>query len=87
MKVYSMERYWVENFQGSLADLFCDPSINFSSGPEFTEILQKNGITNPITGEPIIIEQSPGNMIVEKTGDNMVLKICLENGSFYTLYD
>jgi hypothetical protein len=86
-EVYSAERYWVENFRSTLGDLFSDPYIYFSNGPEFTEILQKNGITNPITGEPIIIEQSPGNMIVEITKDNIVMKICLENGSLYTLYD
>jgi hypothetical protein len=86
VNVYSTQRYWVENFQGSLVNLFCDPSINFSNGPELSEILQKNGITNPITGEPIIIEQSPGNIIVETTGDNIVMKICLENGSLYKLF-
>ena len=86
-EVYSVKRYWVQNFQVSLADLFCDPTINPSNGPEFAEILQKNGIPNPITGEPIIIEQSPGNMIVEITEDNIVMKICLENGSLYTLFD
>ena len=80
VNVYSTERYWVEKFQGSLADLFSDPDINPSNGPEFAEILQKHGITNPITGEPIILEQSPGNIIVEKTEDNMALKICLEIG-------
>ena len=38
VNVYSTERYWVEKFQGSLADLFSDPDINPSNGPEFAEI-------------------------------------------------
>jgi hypothetical protein len=65
--------------------LFSEPSNDFSNGSELIDLLQRNGIDNPITGEPIIIEHSPGNMIVEKSGDKSEMKICLENGSLYTL--
>jgi len=84
--IYTVEGYWHQNFQAQLADLFSIPSNNFSNGSELIDLLQRNGIDNPVTGEPIIIEQSPGNMIVEKTGDTIVMKICLENGSLYTLF-
>ena len=84
--VYSVEGNWHQNFYANLADLFSDPSNDFSNGSELIDLLQRNGIDNPITGEPIIIEHSPGNMIVEKSWDKIDMKICLENGSLYTLY-
>ena len=84
-EVYTVNGFWYQNFRANLADFFSDPSKRFSNGSELISLLQKNGIDNPITGEPIFIEHSPGNMIVEKTGDEFVLKICLENGLLYTL--
>ena len=84
-EVYIVDGLWYQNFRVNLADFFSDPSNNFSNGSEFIDLLQRNGIDNPITGEPIIIEQSPGNIIVEKAGDKIVLKICFENGLLYTL--
>ncbi len=84
--VYTVEGYWYNNFRDNLADFFSDPSNDFSNGSELIDLFQRNGIDNPITGEPIIIEHSPGNMIVEKAGEEIVMKICLENGSLYTLF-
>ena len=84
--VYTVEGYWYNNFKANLADFFSDPSNDFSNGSELIDLFQRNGIDNPITGEPIIIEHSPGNMIVEKAGEEIVMKICLENGSLYTLF-
>jgi hypothetical protein len=84
--VYTIEGYWYTNFKYNLPDLFSEPSNDFSNGPELVDLLQRNGIDNPITGEPIIIEHSPGNMIVEKTEGKILMKICLENGSLYTLF-
>ena len=84
--VYSVQGYWYNNFQANPADMFSIPSNNFSNGSELIELLQREGIDNPITNEPIIIEHSPGNMIVEKAGNKIVMKICLENGSLYTLF-
>ena len=84
--VYSVEGNWHQNFYVNLADLFSEPSNDFSNGAELIDLLQRNGIDNPITGEPIIIEQSPGNMIVERAGDYIEMKICLENGSPYALF-
>jgi hypothetical protein len=83
-EVYTVERYWYQNFYANLADLFSDPSNDFSNGSEFIDLLQRNGIDNPITGEPIIIEHSPGNIVVEKAGDKIDYKICLENGLLRT---
>jgi hypothetical protein len=84
--VYTVEGYWYNNFRDNLADFFSDPSNDFSNGSELIDLFQRNGIDNPITGEPIIIEHSPGNIVVEKTGDINHFKICLENGSLYTLF-
>ena len=81
-----IERYWVDNFRDRLYELFVVPTNTFSTGAELIDLLQRNVIDNPITGEPIIIEHSPGNMIVEKAGDKILMKICLENGSLYTLF-
>jgi hypothetical protein len=83
-EVYTVERYWHQNFYANLTDLFSDPSNDFSNGSEFIDLLQRNGIDNPITGEPIIIEHSPGNIVVEKAGDKIDYKICLENGLLRT---
>jgi hypothetical protein len=85
-EVYSVEGYWYENFQYNMADFFSDPSIGFSNESELIQLLQTNGIDNPVAGEPIIIEHSPGNLVFEKTGDEIVMKICLANGLLYTLY-
>lgn len=84
--VYSVERYWHQNFRASLVQLFAIPDNNFSNGEELIELFQREGIDNPITKEPIIIEDSPGNIIFEETGDINQVKICLENGSLYTLF-
>lgn len=84
--VYSVERYWHQNFRASLVELFAIPDNNFSNGEELIELFQREGIDNPITKEPIIIEDSPGNIIFEETGDINQVKICLENGSLYTLF-
>jgi hypothetical protein len=50
------------------------------------EILEREGIDNPITHEPIMIEHSPGNLVIEETGDRIQLKLCLENGSLYPMF-
>jgi hypothetical protein len=83
--VYSVERYWLRNFRDSLGDFFYNPANTISTGERFIKYLQKEGINNPITNEPIIIEDSPGNIIVEETGGINLIKICLENGSLDTL--
>ena len=83
---YSTRGYWHDNLQVALFSLFSEPDIDFSNGSEFVELLKKDGINNPVTGEPIIIENSPGNIIFEETADEIVIKVCLENGSLYTLF-
>jgi len=52
-----------------------------SSGKEYIEILKRNGIKNPITKEPIIFEDSPGNVVWEQSGDEIKIKYCRRNGS------
>ena len=84
--VHASEQFWYAEFEPTLADLFSDPNLNFSNGPELIDLLQKHGIDNPVTGEPIILEQSPGNLICEGEEGEPVLKICLENGLLYTLF-
>ena len=83
--VYTVDRSWYSNFRANLGDFFSNPNNTFSNGPELIDLLQRNGFDNPVTGEPIIIEDSPGNIIIEKAGDKSVWKICLENGLLYTL--
>jgi len=84
--VVTVEKYWRRNFQSRISSLFTEPENTFSNGEELIELLQRNGINNPITKEPIILEDSPGNIIVEETGDKNQIKICLENGSLANWY-
>jgi hypothetical protein len=84
--VYSVERYWPQNFQAHLSNLFADPDNDFSTGAELIELLRREGIDNPITKEPIIIENSPGNIVTEKTGNVTQASICLENGALFSLF-
>jgi hypothetical protein len=87
--VYSVERHWRKNFQNRIASLFSEPQNTFSTGAELIELLQRKGIDNPITKEPIILEDSPGNIVVEKAAiiDQInQIKICLENGSLENWY-
>ena len=80
-EVFSLEIDWRGKFESDLADLFAIPTNTFSTGEEFIVLLQREGIDNPITNEPIIIEDSPGNIIFEKSDGKELIKICLENGS------
>jgi len=43
------------------------------------------GINNPITNKPIILEDSPGNIIWEGSGDNIKIKFCLRDSPLDTL--
>jgi hypothetical protein len=85
-EVSSLHRYWPSNFSTNLIDVFVYPENNFSNGAELIKLLEKEGITNPITKEPILLEDSPGNIILEKDGDGFRIKLCLENGSFLDLF-
>jgi hypothetical protein len=87
--VYSVERHWRKNFQYRISGLFSEPQNTFSTKAELIELLQRNGIDNPITKEPIIIEDSPGNIVVENPwiiDQTRQIKICLENGSLENWY-
>ena len=83
-EVYTVEGYWFLPLKDSLADILSIPSYG-SSESDLIAILEREGIDNPITHEPIINEHSPGNLVIEGQGDRMELKICLENGSLYAL--
>ena len=85
-EVYTVEGYWYRRFQAHLADVFSIPSNDFANGLEFMEVLKREGIDNPITHKPLIMEHSPGNIVIEETGGIRKFSICLENGSLYTLF-
>jgi len=61
--------------------LFAFPEKRPSNGEELIDFLNRKGIVNDITKEPIILEDSPGNIVVEQTGNKYNVKLCLENGS------
>lgn len=65
--------------------LFHLPENTASSGEEYIEIVNRFGIHNPITNEPIILEDSPGNLVWEKSGDEIRIKYCRRNGSLMNL--
>jgi len=81
-EVNTLHLYWSQSFMANLADLFSIPDNSFETGEELAKILEKEGIKNPITNEPIILEDSPGNIILEKDADGFLIKVCLENGAF-----
>jgi hypothetical protein len=85
-EVSTLHRYWHQSFMANLSDLFCIPENDFATGEELVEILRKEGIKNPLTNKPITLEDSPGNIILEKDGDGFQIKLCLENGSFHDLF-
>ena len=85
-EVSTLPRYWPPNFAAAMVDVFVDPENTFSNAAELIRILDTEGITNPLTKEPILIEDSPGNIILEKDGDAFRIKLCLENGSFLDLF-
>jgi len=85
-EVYTLERNWLYNFQSSVADILSIPENNFSTGEELIEILRREGVDNPITHEPITLEESPGNITFAGSGKDIKLYICLSNGSLDALY-
>lgn len=85
-EVSTLHRSWPSNFAVALSNVFALPENTFSNGAELIKLLDMEGITNPITNEPILIEDSPGNIILEKDGDGFRIKLCLENGSFLDLF-
>ena len=77
-----MHRYWPDGFRAELADVFSIPENSFETGEELVKILEKEGIKNPLTNEPIIIEDSPGNITLENGADGLQIRVYLENGCF-----
>jgi hypothetical protein len=84
IEVNTLHMSWPQNFMADLADVLSEPENSFETGEEFAKILDKEGIKNPITKEPILLEDSPGNIILERDEDGFLIKICLENGLFYS---
>ena len=68
-----------------LSVLLYFPEYKASSAEELIEKLNENGIDNPITNEPIIFEDSPGNIVWETSGDGIKIKYCDRNGSLINL--
>ena len=85
-EVSTPHRSWSQIFMADLSDLFCIPENDFETGEELVELLRKKGIKNLLTNKPIILEDSPGNIILEEDGDGFQIKLCLENGSFRDLF-
>ena len=85
-EVYTVEGFWYRRFQAHLANVFSIPSNDFANESELIEILKREGTDNPITHEPLMMEHSPGNIVMEETGGIRKVSVCLENGSLYTLF-
>ena len=82
IEVNTLHWYWPDGFRADLADVLSIPENSFETGEELVKILEKEGIKNQITNEPIILEDSPGNITVEKDAGGIQIKLYLENGSF-----
>jgi hypothetical protein len=83
-EVHTLNYSWPQNFMADISDKLAIPENSFETGEELVEILRKEGIKNPLTNKPIILEDSPGNIILDK--DGFQIKLCLENGSFLDLF-
>lgn len=75
----SLERNWYQDIQSDFSDVFMDPTFIYSTDTKLIQKLHEAGIKNPITKQPIIIEDSPGNISIKNDG-NFQIGICLENG-------
>jgi hypothetical protein len=84
-EIYTVERSRRSDSEFPLWFYFNFPSNPVSSGEELIELLNQMGFHNPITDEPIILEDSPGNITWEGSGDDTKIKFCLRDGSLYTL--
>jgi hypothetical protein len=85
-EVYTVERSSGSGLEVLLPLYFSYPNDDtISSGEELIALLNRQGINNPITNEPIILEDSPGNVICERSSDDIKIKYCNINGSLDTL--
>lgn len=74
---------WRYSLDGCIADAFSDPEMQCDE--TLIEALKEYGCYNPFTGEPIIIEDSPGNILCERDEYDIDIKVFLQNGSFVTM--
>ena len=85
-EVYTVEKGPGTGLEVLMSLYFSYPNENtISSGEELIGFLNRQGINNPITNEPIILEDSPGNIVCEGIGDDIKIKYCSRNGSLSTL--
>jgi len=76
----SLERNWYQDIISDIENvLIMDPSFIYSTDAKLIQKLHEAGIKNPFTKQPIMIEDSPGNISIKNDG-NLQLGICLENG-------
>jgi len=83
--IYIEKESWRSGLEDSQGFLFIFPENTASSGEEYVERLNRMGIDNPITNEPIILENSPGNIVWEQSGNEIKIKYCRRNGSLSNL--
>jgi hypothetical protein len=83
-EVHTLPSNWPGQLMASCLDALVTQKTSPETGEALVKIFEKDGIKNPLTNEPIILEDSPGNIILEKTADGFRIKLCLENGSFYS---
>lgn len=85
VEVYSPDASGYRDTSSRLYDLLSIPNHSGLNGEELIELLIKEGIKNPMTGESIILEDSPGNITVENVGNYIRFKFYQANGSFRLL--
>ena len=59
-------------FRSHVADIFSEPGLDDLTDDELIELFAENELKNPFTNEPVLIEDSPGNLTVERVNGEFV---------------
>jgi hypothetical protein len=59
-------------FRMHVVDIFSEPGLDDLTDDELIELFAENDLRNPFTNEPVLIEDSPGNLTVERVNGEFV---------------
>ena len=66
-----MHSEW-STFRMHVADIFSEPGLDDLTDDELVELFAENELKNPFTNEPVLLEDSPGNLTVERINGEFV---------------
>jgi hypothetical protein len=72
------------NCVAMIADASADPDIQEPEDIWVLEVLEKEGAVNPYTQQPLVVEDSPGNLTIEReNGEITRITFYRKNGAAY----